>query len=63
MLDYEAKQSRSRVTLTEWKGMLAALADGQIGYHKTGIRPKELSGLVVQLLQAAGLFAIAARIE
>jgi hypothetical protein len=62
-LEYENKQARSRVALVEWKGMLSALADGQVGYHETGIRPEELSALAIQLLQAAGLFTIAAGVN
>jgi hypothetical protein len=62
-LEYEANQARSRAALAEWKGMLSVLADGQVGYHETGIRPEELSALAIQLLQAAGLFAIAAGVN
>lgn len=62
-LEYDRRQSNSRVALAEWKGMLTALADGQVGYHEAGIKPEELSSLAVQLLQAAGLFTIAAGVK
>ena len=61
--EYDKRQANSRVALAEWKGMLVALADGQVGYHDAGIRPEELSGLAIQLLQAAGLFTIAAAVN
>jgi hypothetical protein len=62
-LEYERRQSDSRIALAEWKGMLVALADSQVGYHETGITPEQWSALAVQLLQAAGLFAIAAGVQ
>jgi hypothetical protein len=62
-LAYDRRQADSRIALAEWKGMLVALADGQVGYYDAGIRPEELSALAIQLLQAAGLFTIAAAVN
>jgi hypothetical protein len=62
-LDHSAVLSGSRAAIGEWQAMLGPLIEQQQRFHAGGVKPVELAELIAQLMQAAGLFAIAGAVH